>query len=146
MDNKPINEKNFVDEFMEIMKTPGSRAVVYDADADDEANYDPTPTAIVDALRDNWLSSTLYLDELAELMGIDTVMTGLTQKLYPPKNIAQGDLEYFPIEEPQGTLQSIVPIGVRRQVEKETFDIPENAQPFLGLNRLGPEEETFTID
>lgn len=146
MDNKPINEKKFVDEFMEIMKTPGSRAVVYDADADDQANYDPTPTAIVDALRDNWLSSTLYLDELAKVMGIDTAMTGFTQKLYPPKNIAQGDLEYFPIEEPQGTLQSIVPIGVRRQVEKETFDIPENAQPSLGLNRLGPEEETFTID
>ena len=79
------DEKKFVDEFMEIMKTPGSRAVVYDADADDEANYDPTPTAIVDALRDNWLSSTLYLDELAKVMGIDTAMTGFTQKLYPPK-------------------------------------------------------------
>ena len=90
------------------MLVTGSRAVVYDADAEDGKKYDPSPDEIVNALSEFWLSDPLL---------------AAAQTLYPPKDIVEGDLEYYKIDEPQGILQNILPIGVRRGLSESEIDV-----------------------
>ncbi len=92
----------------DIMLVTGSRAVVYDADAEDGKKYDPSPDEIVNALSEFWLSDPLL---------------AAAQTLYPPKDIVEGDLEYYKIDEPQGILQNILPIGVRRGLSESEIDV-----------------------
>ena len=87
-------ERKFVEDFMEIMKVSGARAVVYDPDAEDQVNYSPSSKQIVNALRDFWLIGPLFPD---------------------PKDLTQGDISYSTIEKPSGIVENILPIRQTRR-------------------------------
>ena len=79
INNKAIqNERKFVEKITDIMKVAGARVVVYDADKEDYRNYDPSPSQVVKALRDFWLSPFRYVTP---------------EDIYPPKDIEKGELE-----------------------------------------------------
>ena len=125
----PSNPKSFVNEIYKIMLGPvGARAAVYDADKEDYNNSKPTDLQVIEYLRNFWLTDITGIDDIAEALDADTFINELPERVYPPKDIETGELEYYRIKEPSNVMQTLVPFGVRRVGGVESRKIEEELE------------------